>query len=462
MTTTSTPSDLANVADRLRKTFSDGRTRPLAWRRTQLNGLRKMLVEREADFLAALSADLGKPRLEAWATEIGFTINEIDLTLKNLKRWTKAQKVRTPMATKPGSAKIIREPLGTVLIIAPWNYPLQLALAPLVGALAAGNTAALKPSEISPATSAAMAKLVPQYVDTDAVAIVEGGVSETQTLLAQKWDYIFYTGNGNVGRQVMAAAAQHLTPVTLELGGKSPAVIDKSANLAVSARRLAWGKFLNSGQTCIAPDYVLVDRRVKDEFVKHLQTSITEFYGSDPSASPDYARIINDRHFARLIALLGSGSALIGGQHDAAKRFIAPTVLDGVSGDSPVMQEEIFGPILPILAVDSVEESIAFINERDKPLALYVFADDKQVINQVLDRTSSGGVCVNGTIMQVAVPTLPFGGVGESGMGNYHGRASFDVFTHAKPVLRRATRPDPALAYPPYTDKKEKLIRRFL
>ena len=461
MTSTISPAQLDHTAERLRKVFNTGRTRPLAWRREQLKGLRSMLIEREEDFLAALATDLGKPRLEAWVTEIGFTINEINLTLKNLKRWTKPKRVSTPMFIKPGSGRVIREPLGTVLVIAPWNYPLQLALAPLIGALAAGNTVALKPSEISSATSNTIARLVPQYVDAEAVSIVEGGVSETQNLLQQKWDYIFYTGNGAVGRQVMAAAGQHLTPVTLELGGKSPAIIDKSANLEVAGRRLAWGKFLNSGQTCIAPDYALVDKSVKDELVKYIQASITDFYGSDPSTSPDYARIINDRHFGRLTALIDSGSVLIGGQHDGSTRFIAPTVLDGISGDSAVMQEEIFGPILPLITVDSSDEAIAFINERDKPLALYVFAQDDKVIDQVLDQTSSGGVCVNGVILQVAAPNLPFGGVGESGMGNYHGRASFDIFTHAKPVLRRGTRPDPALAYPPYTKKKEKMIRRF-
>lgn len=454
--------DAAALVERLRATYASGRTRPLAWRRTQLEALRTILTDREADLLEALATDLGKPRLEGWATDIGFVINEIDHTLKHLRRWTKPTRVRTPLATKPAKARIVREPLGVVLIIAPWNYPVQLALAPLVGAIAAGNAAVLKPSEVAPATSAVLARLLGEHLDPDAFAVVEGAVPETQALLAQRWDHIFYTGNGRVGRVVMEAAAKHLTPVTLELGGKSPVFIDASANLEVAARRIAWGKFLNAGQTCIAPDYVLVARGLEDRFVELVRRSVFDFYGPDPKASPDYARIVNGGHFDRLVGLLESGTPVVGGEHDATARFIAPTVLRDVPPESPAMQEEIFGPILPVLTVADAEEAVAFVNGRDKPLALYVFAGDSDVVRTVLDGTSSGGACVNATLFHVAVAGLPFGGVGESGVGAYHGRATFDLFSHEKSILKRSTRPDPDLAYPPYTDKKERLMRRFL
>ena len=438
--------DAPALVARLRATFASGRTRPLDWRRSQLKALRALLTERESELLDALSTDLGKPRLEAWATDIGFVINEIDHASKHLRRWTKPARVRTPMATKPSKARVVREPLGLVLIIAPWNYPVQLALSPLVGAIAAGNVAVLKPSEVAPATSAVLARLLPEYLDPDAVAVVEGAVPETQALLAQRWDHIFYTGNGRVGRVVMEAATPHLTPVTLELGGKSPAIIDASANLEVAARRIAWGKFLNAGQTCIAPDYVLVARGLEDRFVELLRRCVFDFYGQDPKASPDFARIVNGAHFERLVKLLDSGTPAVGGDHDATTRYIAPTVLRDVTPESPVMQDEIFGPILPVIPIADAAEGIAFVNAREKPLALYVFASDASVVRTVLEGTSSGGACVNATLFHVAVAELPFGGVGESGMGAYHGKASFDVFSHAKSVLKRSTRPDPALA----------------
>jgi aldehyde dehydrogenase (NAD+) len=338
----------------------------------------------------------------------------------------------------------------------------QLALAPMVGAIAAGNAVVLKPSEVAAHTSNALAHFLPEYVDPEAITVVEGAVSETKALLAQRFDHIFYTGNGKVGRIVMEAASRHLTPVTLELGGKSPVIIDDSADLEVAARRIAWGKYLNAGQTCIAPDYVLVSRDKEDQFVELVRRSVFDFYGNEPQSSDDYARIVDDNHFKRLTGLLGSGDAVVGGDHDEATRYIAPTVLRNVAPDSPVMQDEIFGPILPVVPVDSVDEAITFVNQRDKPLALYVFSKDNTVTDRVLGRTSSGGACVNATLFQVAAPDLPFGGVGESGMGAYHGKASFDVFSHMKPVLKKANKPDPDLAYPPYTEKKEKLVRRFL
>jgi aldehyde dehydrogenase (NAD+) len=454
--------DATALVARLRATFESGRTRPIAWRREQLQAMRKMLTEREPELLEALAADLGKPRLEAWATDIGFVISEIDHALKHLRRWTRPTRVRTPLVTKPARARLVPEPLGVVLVIAPWNYPVQLALAPMVGAIAAGNTVVLKPSEIAPHTSGALAHFLPEYLDPEAVAVVEGAIAETKALLAERFDHIFYTGNGRVGRVVMEAASHHLTPVTLELGGKCPAIVDGSANLEVAARRIAWGKFLNAGQTCIAPDYVLVAREKEDQLVELIRRAIFDFYGNDPKASPDYARIVSDNQFKRLSGLLGSGTVAVGGEQDKGTRYIAPTVLRDVAPDAPAMQEEIFGPVLPVIPVDNADEAIAFVNAKDKPLALYVFAGDNAVANRVVESTSSGGACVNATLYHVTVPGLPFGGVGESGLGAYHGKASFDVFSHAKPVLKKSTRPDPDLAYPPYTDKKERLMRRFL
>ena len=454
--------DAAELVARLRATFDSGKTRPLAWRREQLQAMRKLLVEREPELLEALAADLGKPRLEAWATDIGFVISEIDHALKHLRRWTRATRVRTPLVTKPARARLVPEPLGVVLVIAPWNYPVQLALAPMVGAIAAGNTVVLKPSEIAPHTSGVLAHFLPEYLDPEAVAVVEGAIAETKALLTERFDHIFYTGNGRVGRVVMEAASHHLTPVTLELGGKSPAIVDGSANLEVAARRIAWGKFLNAGQTCIAPDYVLVARDKEDQLVELIRRAVFDFYGNDPKTSPDYARIVSDNQFKRLSGLLGSGTVAVGGEQDKETRYIAPTVLRDVAPDAPAMQEEIFGPLLPVIAVDSADEAIAFVNAKDKPLALYVFAGDRAVADRVVASTSSGGACVNATLYHVTVPGLPFGGVGESGVGAYHGKASFDVFSHSKPVLKKSTRPDLDLAYPPYTDKKERLMRRFL
>jgi aldehyde dehydrogenase (NAD+) len=464
--TPTTPStadlDAPALVARLRAAFETGRTRPLEWRRAQLKRLKAMLVEHEEELLDALSEDLGKHRAEAWATDVGFVVAEIDYVTRRLRRWMRPRRVHAPLLTMPARARVVREPLGVVLVIAPWNYPVQLSLSPLVGAIAGGNCAVVKPSEVTPKTSAAIARLLPEYLDTECIAVVEGAVEETQALLAERFDHIFYTGNGRVGRIVMEAAAKHLTPVTLELGGKSPAYVDASADVEVAARRVAWGKFLNAGQTCVAPDFVLVAKDLEDKFVEHVRRAVFDFYGKDPKASPDYGRIVDDRHYERLVGLLDSGTTAIGGEHDPGDRFIAPTLLRDVLPESPIMQEEIFGPILPVVPVSGVDEAIDFVNGRDKPLALYVFADDKGVVKRVLGETSSGGATVNATMYHLAVPGLPFGGVGPSGMGAYHGKASFDTFTHPKGVLRKRPKPDPDLAYPPYTSRKERLLRRFL
>ncbi len=457
MTTTVTP-----IADSLRATYRSGATRPLAWRRRQLEQMIRMLDENEAELLAALRTDLGKPTVEGFITDLAFVTGEIKGMIKNLEKWNQPQRVSSPIVTQPARSQLRPEPLGVVLVIAPWNYPVQLLLVPVASAIAAGNAVVMKPSEVSAATSQALGRLVPRYLDSSAIALVEGGVEETTELLEQRFDHIFYTGNGTVGRIVMAAAVKHLTPVTLELGGKSPVIIDRSANLKVTARRVAWGKWLNAGQTCVAPDYVLVDESVKDEFLGHLSAAITEFYGTDPHASKDYGRIITDRHFDRLVHLMNSGQPVIGGVSEAAERYISPTVITDVATDSPVMSEEIFGPILPVLTITSIDEAINFITERDHPLALYVFSEDKQVVEQVLERTTSGGVTVNGTLLHLTNPNLPFGGIGESGMGGYHGESGVRLFQHMKPVLTRGTAMDPSIAYPPYTDRKAKIFRRIL
>lgn len=453
----------AGTAERLRDEFRAGTTRTMTWRRAQLRAIIDMLSDREADFLDALAADLGKPPTEGWLTDLAQVTNEVRHALRHLDRWAAPQTVPVPAQLKPGRARIVREPFGAVLVMAPWNYPVQLLMVPMAFAIAAGNAVCGKPSELTPRTAAALARWVPRYLDPAAVTMVEGGAAVAQHLLAQRWDYIFYTGGGRVGRLVMEAAARHLTPVTLELGGKSPAIVDREANVEVAARRIAWGKFMNAGQTCVAPDYVLVDRAVEAPFLDALGASIERFYGPHPERSPDYGRIVNDDHMRRLqglLASLGTSRVVTGGQADPASRYLAPTVLAGTTWDEAVMQDEIFGPILPVIAVDGVDEAIAAVNDKDKPLALYVFSEDSAVVDKVVGATSSGGVCANATLLHLAVPDLPFGGVGSSGMGAYHGQAGFDTFSHRKSVLARPTRFDPPVTYPPYSRIKRWLLRR--
>jgi aldehyde dehydrogenase (NAD+) len=451
------------VIARLRATFDSGRTRPLAFRLQQLDGLARFLHERERDIQDALHQDLGRPPLEAFTGDIAHPQSDLAYVRKHLASWMRPERVRTPLVVQPGKSYIHREPLGVVLIIGPWNYPVQLVLVPLIGALAAGNCAVVKPSEVAPATSALLAEALQQYVDPDCVCIVEGGVEETTALLAERFDYIFYTGNGTVGRIVMEAAAKHLTPITLELGGKSPCLVDRNTDLDVATRRIVWGKFYNAGQTCVAPDYILVHEAIENELLGRLKQTVRKFYGDDPRSSPDYGRVVNARHHRRLTALLpGSGEIVTGGEADEPERYLAPTILGNVSPDAPVMAEEIFGPILPVLRVKSIDEAITFVNARPKPLALYLFTQDGEVQRQVLERTSSGGALVNHISLHVGVPSLPFGGVGASGMGAYHGRASFETFSHRKSVLVKPTWLDPRLVYPPYTESKQKWIKRLL
>ncbi|MCS0636685.1 aldehyde dehydrogenase family protein [Streptomyces sp. LP05-1] len=425
----------ADVVARLRAVFGTGRTRTVSWRTGQLEALRGMLTERGDDLAAALRADLGKGRAEAYRTEIDFTIREIDHTLEHLDEWLRPRPAAVPERLGGSVAHTVLDPLGVVLVIAPWNYPVQLLLAPVVGALAAGNCVVAKPSELAPATSRALADLLPRYLDADAVAVVEGAVPETTALLEQRFDHIFYTGNGTVGRIVMRAAAEHLTPVTLELGGKSPAFVDRDTDLAVVAARLAATKFMNAGQTCVAPDYVLTDPETARALEKELASAVRELYGEDPAACPEYGRIVNERHFDRLAGLLGSGRTVTGGTHQRDTRYIAPTVLAGVAADSPVMREEIFGPILPLVEVADLDAAIAFIRERDKPLALYAFTESDTTRQRLTAETSSGGLTFGLPVAHLTVPDLPFGGVGESGMGRYHGHYSLETFSHRKAVL---------------------------
>ncbi|MFG2811308.1 aldehyde dehydrogenase family protein [Streptomyces massasporeus] len=432
----SAPEQPADIVARLRATFRTGRTKPVEWRTAQLRRLRDTLTENGADLAAALHADLGKSATEAYRTEIDFTVREIDHTLDHLADWLRPEPAPTPAHLGADVTVWTQyDPLGVVLVIAPWNYPAQLLLAPVVGALASGNAVVAKPSELSPATSAALARLLPAYLDPDAVAVVEGGVPETTALLAERFDHIFYTGNGTVGRIVLRAAAEHLTPVTLELGGKSPAFVDRDTDLAVVAERLAGGKFLNAGQTCVAPDYVLTDPETAAALEPLLADAVKALYGSDPAASGEYGRIINERHFDRLTGLLDSGRTVVGGTSDRTAKYLAPTVLADVDPDAPVMREEIFGPILPIVTVPGLDEAIDFINDRDKPLALYVFTESDGTRRRFAAETSSGGLGHGLPLAHLTVSDLPFGGVGESGMGNYHGRYSIETFSHRKAVL---------------------------
>jgi acyl-CoA reductase-like NAD-dependent aldehyde dehydrogenase len=440
-----------DIIKKQRQFFATGETKNIDFRLEQLKKLKQAVSDYQTEIVAAVNADLNRPEFEAYF-ELA-AIAEVNYAIKHLKSWVKPQKVSAGLEQFPASAKIYPEPLGVVLIIGPWNYPFQLNILPLVGAIAAGNCAIVKPSEIAANTSKVVAELINKTFDPAYIAAVEGGVETSQQLLAEKFDYIFFTGGTNVGRVVMEAAAKNLTPVTLELGGKSPCIVDSDISIENSAKRIVWGKFINAGQTCIAPDYLLVNRAVKSEFLTAVTETIRSFYGENPAESTDYCRIISERHFNRLAEFLKDGKIVIGGETNAEEKYIAPTVIDGVSWDAPVMQEEIFGPILPVLEYSDLEEAIALINSRPKPLALYLFSRDKQKQKRVLRDTSSGGVCINDTVMQGALTSLPFGGVGNSGIGSYHGKASFDTFSHYKSVLNKGLWFDLEWRYAPYKGK---------
>ncbi|MBD2462972.1 aldehyde dehydrogenase [Oscillatoria sp. FACHB-1407] len=456
-----------SVSDRLptliqsqRQFFATGATKDVEFRIAQLKALRQAIQAHKDAILEALKADLHKSVFEAYAAEIG-VIRDIDHALKHIRAWVKPKSVPVGLMQAPGRARIQAEPLGSVLIIGPWNYPIQLMISPLVGAIAAGNCVVLKPSELAPRSSEVIADIIRKTFEPHYIAVVEGGIETSQAVLAQKFDHIFFTGGTAIGKIVMAAAAQTLTPVTLELGGKSPCIVDADIDVEMTARRIAWGKFMNAGQSCIAPDYLLVQRRIKPLLLQAIEAAIYEFYGDDPAQTEDYGRIISDRHTQRLTSLLSSGRILLGGQTNLGDRYIAPTVMDQVPPDSPIMQDEIFGPILPVLEYDELEEAIAFVNDRPKPLALYIFSRNKDIQQRVLNATSSGGACVNDTFLQVGVVDLPFGGVGDSGIGSYHGKASFDTFSHFKSILYKPFWLDFKMRYAPYKDKIETL-KKFI
>ncbi|SCR85020.1 Aldehyde dehydrogenase [Staphylococcus aureus] len=442
--------------------FNTQQTKDISFRKEQLKKLSKAIKSYESDILKALYTDLGKNKVEAYATEIGITLKSIKNARKELKNWTKTKNVDTPLYLFPTKSYIKKEPYGTVLIIAPFNYPFQLVFEPLIGAIAAGNTAIIKPSELTPNVARVIKRLINETFDANYIEVIEGGIEETQTLIHLPFDYVFFTGSENVGKIVYQAASENLVPVTLEMGGKSPVIVDETANIKVASERICFGKFTNAGQTCVAPDYILVHESVKDDLITALSKTLREFYGQNIQQSPDYGRIVNLKHYHRLTSLLNSAqmNIVFGGHSDEDERYIEPTLLDHVTSDSAIMQEEIFGPILPILTYQSLDEAIAFIHQRPKPLSLYLFSEDENATQRVINELSFGGGAINDTLMHLANPKLPFGGVGASGMGRYHGKYSFDTFTHEKSYIFKSTRLESGVHLPPYKGKF-KYIKAF-
>jgi len=452
-------SKIAELIQNHQTFFASGRTRELSFRLEQLRVLRKAIIHHETAIFEALKQDLGKPPFEAYGGDVAIVINEIDHALKHIRRWAKPGQAWMPLAYFPSRSAVVAEPYGVALIIGPWNFPFQLLFGPLVGAIAAGNCALLKPPIAAPNSARLIAKIVSDNFDPTYISLVEGGAETGQMLLEEKFDYIFFTGGPATGRLVMQAAARHLTPVTLELGGKNPCIVDADTHLATTARRIVWGKFFNTGQSCVAVDHLLVDKRIKRRLLDLIVKYVNEFYGADPAQSPDYGRIVNDAHFERLSRLLGQGTIIAGGQVDRATRYIAPTIIDNIKGREPVMEDEIFGPLLPVIEYGDLTEAIAVVNSRPKPLALYFFSRDKKKQELVLSKTSSGGGCINDTTIHETA-RLPFGGVGESGLGKYHGKASFDTFSHVRSIVKSGFLFDVPLRYPPYKDHL-KWLKRF-
>ncbi|XP_028455858.1 aldehyde dehydrogenase family 3 member B1 isoform X3 [Perca flavescens] len=451
------------LVDRLRSTFRSGITIPETFRQTQLTMLMSMIQDNEDQILNALHKDLAKPKFEAVMSEIDIVINELHYAIANLASWMKPEYAGTNLATKFDDCSVRREPLGVVLIIGPWNYPLQLLIVPLIGAIAAGNCAVIKPSEVSAATDSLMAELIPKYLSQDCYAVVSGGAEETKALLQNRFDHIFYTGSQAVARSILRAASDHLTPVTLELGGKCPCLIYGKVNMASAAQRLVWSKYFNAGQSCVAPDYVLCSQATRDALLPALRQTLEEFYSKDPQTCPDVSRIVSPQHWTRLMELLNRsrGKVVVGGESNQEDKYIAPTVVVDVAEDDALMEEEIFGPILPIITAESLQQGIDFVNRKEKPLALYVFSEESSIVNAVLEKTSSGGFCSNDGIVHMTLPTLPFGGVGGSGWGSYHGRWSFETFSHRRAVMLRgwALERLNSLRYPPYSEQKLSWLR---
>ena len=453
--------DIKKTLQSQRSFFAVGKTKDLAFRIRQLHRLRNSILKHEDEILHALKLDLNKSAFEAYETEVGIVLEEIKYTLNHLAGWTQPKRKATPIVHFPASSYLYSEPYGCVLIMAPWNYPFQLTMTPLIGAIAAGNCAVVKPSEYSFHTSEIMGRILKENFPSSYINLIRGGRTVNQTLLKEHFDYIFFTGGVTVGKFVMESAAKHLTPVTLELGGKSPCIVDETADIDRAAKRIVWGKFLNSGQTCVAPDYLLVHSSVKGRLTCAIKKYIKAFYGDAPEMNPDYPKIISQKHFDRLLSLMQSGHLTVGGQYNEDTLQIAPALLDHVKWNSAVMQEEIFGPLLPIMEFDRLEDAFSMINAHAKPLALYMFTSKKENADDALKAISFGGGCINDTIIHLSNPNLPFGGVGDSGMGQYHGINSFLTFSHQKSIIRKSNMVDIPFRYPPYKNHI-KLLKKFL
>lgn len=450
------------IVEKQKAFFEKNRTKSYEFRQKALLRLKRTIMYYEKEIEEALRQDLGKSDFEAYMTEVGMTLSELNYVEKHLRSWIKERSVLTPLAHFPAKSFEVSEPYGTVLIMAPWNYPFMLCMEPLIGAIAAGNCCVIKPSAYAPQTSAVIKKILSCIFPEEFVAVVEGGREENIALLEQKFDYIFFTGSKAVGKIVLEKAAKNLIPVTLELGGKSPCIVDETANLKLAAKRLVFGKYLNSGQTCVAPDYLLVQEDVKDKFLEYLKYWIDRMFGSEPLKNQDYSRIINEKHYERIMKLIEGETIIKGGYGNKERLFIAPTILDNITEKSPIMQEEIFGPVLPVLTYQYLKEAEDFIKKGEKPLALYFFTGKKQREKKILKEVSFGGGCINDTIIHLATSRMGFGGVGASGMGSYHGKRSFDTFSHTKNIVKRYQGIDLPIRYQPYTSGKKKLLRLFL
>lgn len=451
----------SRLVEKQKSFFKTGQTKELSFRLEALKKLQTSIRENEKKIIQALKDDLNKSEFEAYSTEVGFVLSELRYIMKNLPSWVKPKKVKTPMTHIGSSSIIYSEPYGTALIISPWNYPFQLAIAPLIGAICAGNCSVIKPSELSPKTSKVVAEMIHELFPEEYIAVKEGAVETSQALLKEPFDYIFFTGSVYVGKIVMEAAGKNLTPVTLELGGKSPCIVHEDANIPVAAKRIAWGKFTNAGQTCIAPDYVYVYQGIKDVFLNELKKVIHDLYGQEPLENPNYTRIVSEKHFKRLQSFLNNGTCFTGGKSDEKKLMIEPTILTNVTWKDPIMGEEIFGPLMPVMEYEDINEVIDTIQDHPKPLALYLFTKNKTIEKEILNHVSFGGGCINDTIYHISTPHLPFGGVGSSGLGAYHGKSSFDTFSHKKSVLKQTTLFDIPLRYPNVKNGLKK-IKLFL
>lgn len=444
-----------------RNFFLQGKTKNVSYRIEMLKMLQRLIQNNEQVLMDALKEDLNKSEFDSYLTEIGIVLEEIRFTLRHLRKWAKPRRVKATLATFGSKGYIYPEPYGVALVIAPWNYPFQLAVAPLVGAIAAGNCAILKPSELTPQTSAVLSRLINENFPEEYITVIEGGVETSTALLKDKFDYIFFTGSVSVGKSIMEAAAKNLTPVTLELGGKSPCIVHEDANLKLAAKRIAWGKFINAGQTCVAPDYLFVHSRIREEFLKTLKKAVQELYGEEVGTTGTFTKIVSEKHFNRLITFLNNGTTFLGGKYHYDSMTIEPTILQNINWEDEIMQEEIFGPILPIIEYDHLQEMINVINSRPKPLALYIFSESKEMQRTLINNISYGGGCINDTVYHLSSPYLPFGGVGDSGMGAYHGKGSFDVFSHNKSILKQTTWFDLPFRYPT-TKNALKKVKLFL